>query len=109
MGRTARIEADRRTVDPGRTDSKYLCARSRRATEGRMNDQPAIVARYEDAKTAAGACGLQLSVAHRIDHVFVLADNGAAVRTFTDIAHVEDFLRGVEQERRSQAARKRRR
>lgn len=73
-----------------------------------MNDQPTIVARYEDAQSAAGAHGFTLSVVRRENHVFVLADNGAAVRAFTDIAHVEDFLRGVEQERRNQAARKRR-
>ena len=76
-------------------------------TDSDSNDQATVIARYEDAKTAAGAYGFRLSVERLTNHLFVLAENGATVRTFNDMAHIEDFLRGVDRQRSRRSARKR--
>lgn len=76
-------------------------------TDSASNHHPSVVASYQDAKDAAAAYGYQLFVTCRAQPVFALAENGATLRTFTDIAHVEDWvcpggsdsLRGMERER----------
>jgi hypothetical protein len=58
--------------------------------------QPSVVACYEFAKTAAAARGLNLFVTHQPPHLFVLMESEITLGAFTDIADVEEFLRGAE-------------
>ena len=64
-----------------------------------INDEPSIVARYEDVKTAAGAYGFRLQVARRAQNLFVVMKDSETVCSCRAIAHIEDFLRGVQMER----------
>jgi hypothetical protein len=72
-----------------------------------INDEPSIVARYEDVKAAAGAYGFRLQVVRRAQNLFVLMKDSETVCSCRDIAHIEEFLRGVQLERDRRATKQR--
>ena len=74
---------------------------------GHESQQASLIARYEDAKTTACLLGFHLNVTRLSNSRFILADKAETIKTFSDIAHVEHFLSGVQIERDARTAARR--
>jgi hypothetical protein len=64
-------------------------------TGERIYDEPAIAARYEDAKTTAGALGYTLTITRRLQTLFALNEGEKTIFTFQTIDRLEECLRAL--------------